>query len=130
MDDADEIMRRRRQVWACYYERFEELEQHGHLRRPIVPAGCVHNGHMFYLLLAGLDLRTRVLTHLNENGVNAVFHFVPLHSSDAGRRFGRASGVMDFTEATAAGLVRLPLWIGMDEDDVDRVAGLVRDALT
>jgi dTDP-4-amino-4,6-dideoxygalactose transaminase len=129
MEEADQITRRRRQVWSWYYERFGELERRGCVRRPIVPAGCEHNAHMFYLLVSDLATRTRLLAYLNENRVNAVFHYVPLHSSDAGRRFGRASGALPRTNAAADGLIRLPLWVGMDEDDVERVAGLVQGAL-
>jgi dTDP-4-amino-4,6-dideoxygalactose transaminase len=129
MEEAHEITRRRREVWSWYYERFGELERKGCVRRPIVPVGCEHNAHMFYLLVSDLATRTRLLACLNENGVNAVFHYVPLHSSVAGRRFGRSSGSLRNTNATADRLVRLPLWVGMDQDDVDRVAGLVQSAL-
>ncbi len=129
MEEAHEITQRRRQVWSWYYERFGELERQGSVRRPIVPAGCQHNAHMFYLLVGDLATRTRLLAHLNENDVNAVFHYVPLHSSEAGRRFGQASGSLRKTDVAADGLIRLPLWIGMEQDDVDRVAGLVQGAL-
>ena len=129
MEEEHEITRRRREVWSWYYERFGELERKDCLRRPIVPAGCEHNAHMFYVLLSNLETRTRLIAYLNNNGVNAVFHYVPLHSSVAGRRFGRASGPLPNTNAAADRLVRLPLWVGMGQDDVDRVAGLVQSAL-
>ena len=80
---------------------------------------------MFYLLVPDLPARSRLLGYLNENGVNAVFHYVPLHSSIAGRRFGRVAGSMTHTDDVADRLIRLPLWVGMDQNDVDRVADLV-----
>jgi len=129
MQQADLITERRLEVWGWYYERFADLERHGCARRPIVPSDCQHNAHMFYLLLADLATRTRVLVYLNENGVNAVFHYVPLHSSAAGRRFGRVSGALPHTDAAADRLVRLPLWVGMSQDDVDWVVELVWRAL-
>lgn len=130
MEGADEITRRRREVWQWYDDRFAGLERRGAVRRPVVPAACVHNGHMFYLLVDDLATRTRLLAFLNQNGVNAVFHYVPLHASEAGRRFGRAFGSLPHTVASADRLLRLPLWVGMDEDDVDRVAALVEQALS
>jgi dTDP-4-amino-4,6-dideoxygalactose transaminase len=129
MEEADRITRARREVWDWYYERFAELERQDCARRPIVPGGCDHNAHMFYLLVRDLETRTRVISLLNENAVNAVFHYVPLHSSPAGRRFGRAHGPLPRTDAASDGLIRLPLWIGMTSDDVDRVARLVEEGL-
>lgn len=126
---ADEITDRRREVWSWYYERFEALEQRELVRRPIVPPGCEHNAHMFYLLVSDLDTRTRVLSFLNANGVNAVFHYVPLHSSAAGQRYGRVVGSMRNTDAVSERLIRLPLWVGMNQADVDRVGILVEQAL-
>ena len=129
MHRADEITCRRRQVWSWYYERFAALEQRELVRRPIVPHGCEHNAHMFYLLVSDLETRTYVLSFLNANGVNAVFHYVPLHSSAAGQRYGRVVGSMRNTDAVSQRLIRLPLWVGMNQSDVDRVGTLVEQAL-
>jgi dTDP-4-amino-4,6-dideoxygalactose transaminase len=130
LQEADETTRRRREVWSWYYRRFEDLERTGVLRRPIVPGGCEHNAHMFYVLVQDPGARSSLLGYLNENGVNAVFHYVPLHSSVAGRRFGRAVGSMSRTNDVADRLIRLPLWVGMDQNDVDRVADLVGRGLS
>jgi dTDP-4-amino-4,6-dideoxygalactose transaminase len=129
MEQAIEITRTRLQIWQWYYDRFAELEAGGRLRRPVVPAHCSHNAHMFYVILTELDTRSRVLARLNEWGVNAVFHYVPLHSSPAGLRFGRTAGSMRHTDAISQRLVRLPLWVGMNERDVDRVASCMKRAL-
>lgn len=125
LQEAEAITRRRREVWEWYYGRFEELERTGVLRRPFVPDGCEHNAHMFYVLVQDLAARSRLLGYLNQHGVNAVFHYVPLHSSIAGTRYGRAVGSMRHTNDITERLIRLPLWVGMDQDDVDRVVDLV-----
>ena len=122
MEHADDIRARRLQVWNWYYERLARLEASGRLRRPIIPPGCEHNAHMFYVLVADLDTRTRVISRLNEEGINAVFHYVPLHSSPAGLALGRVHGSMEQTESISARLVRLPMWIGLQQSDCDRVA--------
>jgi dTDP-4-amino-4,6-dideoxygalactose transaminase len=89
---------------------------------PSIPAECVHNAHLFRVLLPPHVSRSDALHELNHRGVNAVFHYVPLHSSPAGRRFGRTASRMDVTDDASARLVRLPLWFGMDPDVPARVA--------
>jgi len=121
LEHADAATAERLRVWNRYHEAFAKLEEAGRVRRPIVPEGCVHNAHMYYLLLAEAEHRAVVLRELNATGVNAVFHYVPLHSSPAGRVFGRTGGPLPVTEALAARLIRLPLWIGLDKDQIDRV---------
>jgi dTDP-4-amino-4,6-dideoxygalactose transaminase len=129
LQHAHEITRRRLEVWNWYHERFAELDLRGAVRRPTIPHGCEHNAHMFYVLVRSLETRTQVLSYLNANGVNAVFHYVPLHSSVAGRRYGRVAGSMRNTDDASVRLIRLPLWVGMTQDDVDRVATLIERAL-
>ena len=129
LEDADAITRRRLSVWGRYHAWAEPLEKQGLLRRPIVPAHCVHNAHMYYILLPTLEARTRFIGTLKEHGVSAVFHYIPLHSSPAGQRFGRASGNLAMTVDTADRLVRLPLWAELDEH-MDTVLAAANDALT
>jgi dTDP-4-amino-4,6-dideoxygalactose transaminase len=95
------------------------------LRRPVVPPHCTHNAHMFYVLVSDLETRTRLLRELNDQGINAVFHYVPLHSSPAGRAYGRPHGRLQHTEQISEQLVRLPLWIGLEQADVERIAEAV-----
>jgi dTDP-4-amino-4,6-dideoxygalactose transaminase len=97
------------------------LESQGLLRRPIVPADCQHNGHMYYILVPSEAERPRVLEGLKENGIGAVFHYVPLHSSPAGMRFGRAHGELALTTALSQRLIRLPMWFGLSEAQQQRV---------
>lgn len=88
-EEAERITRIRLDLWNRYHESFESLEQRGLLRRPIIPQGCSHNAHMYYVLLAPSADREEVLARLTSEGIGAVFHYVPLHDSPAGRRYGR-----------------------------------------
>ena len=119
MDDAERITRERLALWDRYHAAFATLEQRGLARRPIVPAHCRHNAHMYYLLLSDLDSRTRFIATLKERGVHPVFHYIPLHSAPAGRRYARTNGTLDVTDRVSDCLVRLPMWLdGMDQQQV------------
>ena len=94
---------------------FRSLEQAGRVRRPIIPNGCVHNAHMYYLLLKDLDDRTKFIDDLKSQGVHCVFHYVPLHNSPYGLKVARTHGDLVVTEELADRLVRLPLWVDLEE---------------
>ena len=128
LEDETEITRARLWIWDAYFARFEKLDAQGTIRRPIVPDDRGHNAHMFYVLLAPTLNRAAVLAFLDAHGVNAVFHYVPLHSSPAGRRFGRLGSPIAVTDDVAARLVRLPLWVGMADDAPQIVADAVEAA--
>jgi dTDP-4-amino-4,6-dideoxygalactose transaminase len=115
MEEARGITEKRLDLWHRYHEALSPLEDAGKLRRPVIPDDCQHNAHMYYILLESLKKRAEVITKLKEQGVLAVFHYVPLHSSPAGKKYGRISGELNNTEELADRLLRLPLWIGMDE---------------
>lgn len=117
LEEAESITSRRIQIWDRYHSLFEELEAEGLLRRPVVPEHCGHNAHMYYLLLPEGVCRDSVLASMKDDGVNAVFHYVPLHSSPAGQRYGRVSGSMKNTDKLSQQLIRLPLWIGISYDE-------------
>jgi dTDP-4-amino-4,6-dideoxygalactose transaminase len=117
--EVDEITARRLAIWNRYHDAFAHLEEAGRLRRPIVPAHCRHNAHMYYLLLPDLDTRTRFIATLKTAGIHCVFHYVPLHSAPAGVRYGRAEGALAMTDRAGECLVRLPLWLpDMDQPRV------------
>jgi dTDP-4-amino-4,6-dideoxygalactose transaminase len=120
MEEADAITRRRLDIWARYHEAFAGLEDSGRIRRPIVPGDCIHNAHMYYLLMPSLESRSAFIERLQLAGINPVFHYVPLHSSPFGRSAGRWAGDMTNTESASECLVRLPLWLGL-EDQLDTV---------
>ena len=129
LEAADSITERRLAIWNRYQEGFAELEADGLVRRPVVPEDRVHNAHMYYLLLPDLGRRTRFIAELGARQILAVFHYVPLHSSPAGARIGRAHGELTQTDELSARLVRLPLWAGMDEATVSRVIAAAREIL-
>jgi dTDP-4-amino-4,6-dideoxygalactose transaminase len=129
LEDADAITSERLRLWALYHAALEPLERQGRLRRPVVPDDCRHNAHMYYVLAGNLATRSRLLRGLAERGINAVFHYVPLHSSPAGRKFGRAHGELPHTADLADRLIRLPLWLGMGEAEIIRVVSAIRQTL-
>jgi dTDP-4-amino-4,6-dideoxygalactose transaminase len=127
LEEADRITEGRLLSWQRYHELLEPLESQGVLRRPIVPEGCTHNAHMYYVLLGqGID-RQILLDEFKRNGVWSVFHYVPLHSSPAGQRYGRTFGSLDVTNQQSERLVRLPLWSGLTEDQQNKVVDIVKD---
>jgi dTDP-4-amino-4,6-dideoxygalactose transaminase len=125
LEEAQRITAERLAVWQRYHEMLAPLESQGLLRRPIVPADCQHNGHMYYILVPSQAERHKVLAGLKENGIGAVFHYVPLHSSPAGLRFGRAHGNLPLTTSLSQRLVRLPMWLGLSELQQQRVCGVL-----
>lgn len=120
MEEADVITRRRLSIWAAYHEAFCGLESAGKVRRPVVTPTCTHNAHMYYLLLPDLTTRTLFIDHMKQQGVGCVFHYVPLGDSPAGRKFGRNHEPLTVTRDVADRLVRLPLWLDM-EDQQDEI---------
>lgn len=129
MEEAELITSRRLDIWNAYHEAFAQLELNGALRRPVVPQVCEHNAHMYYLLMPNLEKRTRVLANLKEMGVNAVFHYVPLHSSPAGMKYGRIHGEMSVTNLQSDCLLRLPLWVGLNPSRQGEVVKILGDSL-
>ena len=125
MHDADHINLRRLEIWDKYHSTFEVMEQVGRFRRPVIPNGCNHNGHMYYLLLRDLGCRTAFIAAMKREDVGCVFHYVPLHSSPRGLLCGRPNGMLPVTNDLADRLVRLPLWVGLD----DAVAAKIRFVL-
>ena len=115
MEEAQAITQRRLDIWKEYHEGLAALESAGKVRRPIVPAHCRHNAHMYYLLAEDLAVRTRLLEYLWKEGILSVFHYVPLHSSPAGMRYGRCGGSLRTTEKISDQLVRLPLFFELNE---------------
>lgn len=129
LDDAASITLERRATWGFYHDAFAGLEASNlGVRRPIVPAHCEHNGHIYYLLLPDRTRRDALIQGLRQRQIGAPFHYVPLHSSPAGQRFGRAVGSLTHTDEVSERLIRLPLWSGMTgerEQVVDCVYELV-----
>jgi dTDP-4-amino-4,6-dideoxygalactose transaminase len=128
-EDADRITQERLASWQRYHELLAPLEATGLLRRHVVPDGCQHNAHMYYVLLAPEIDRQKVLDEFRRNDISSVFHYVPLHSSPAGRRYGRVHGSLDVTNRQSEQLVRLPLWMGLVGAQQERVLGVLKTAI-
>ena len=121
LQEADKINNDRLAAWDRYYKGFEQLEQEGFVTRPFIPEECKHNAHMFYLKAEDLETRTKLISFLKENGVMAVFHYVPLHSAPAGEKFGEFVGEDKYTTKESDRLVRLPMYYGLSESETDKV---------
>jgi len=126
MEEVDAITRRRLAIWGTYHQWFAEAERAGKLRRPIVPGHCVQNAHMYYVLLPDLPTRTAAIENLRKLGVQSVFHYIPLHSSPAGRKYARAHGELPVTDDIADRLLRLPLWVGMEDRQTEIIQAVLR----
>jgi dTDP-4-amino-4,6-dideoxygalactose transaminase len=118
MEDADNITRQRLAIWNTYHQTLVEAEQVGKLRRPIVPLDCEQNAHMYYLLMPDLAMRTALIEKLRKVGINTVFHYIPLHSAPAGLKYSRAHGDLTLTSEISERLVRLPLWVGLQGEQM------------
>ena len=129
MDEAESITQNRLDIWHSYHEALSSFEAVEKLRRPVIPEYCFHNAHMYYILLDSLEQRTDLIKKLEAKGVSGVFHYVPLHSSPAGQKYGRVNGKMTQTEDLAVRLLRLPLWIGLDKEKLGIVIDCLSEAL-
>ncbi len=128
-EQAKEITNRRLNSWEIYHQLLVSMEDQSVIRRPIIPSDCQHNAHMYYVLLSdGID-RSKVLDYLNNQGINTVFHYVPLHSSPAGKLHGRQSGLLKNTDSLSSKLIRLPLWIGITRQEQKYVVDSLKQAL-
>lgn len=124
--NSKEINRKRMDVWNRYNNFFEKYEQQGQIRRPIIPDDCVHNAHMYYILFNDLATRTKFISYLKENNVSSVFHYIPLHSSPAGIKYGRTHGDMAITDKVSDTLVRLPLFYELSEDNINYIFEVIQ----
>jgi dTDP-4-amino-4,6-dideoxygalactose transaminase len=125
LEKADEILARRQAIFRRYREELAPLERRGVVRLPVVPADCEPNGHLFYAITETEAVRDELLAYLDASGVNAVFHYVPLHDSPAGLRFGRCAGSLTNTESISSRLLRLPCYVGLQEAQQQRVIDLM-----
>ena len=122
---ADKINDNRLATWDKYYKAFKPLADDGKVELPVIPEGCVHNAHMFYLKCKNLEERTEFIKHMKENEILCTFHYVPLHSAPAGLKFGRFDGEDEYTTSESERLVRLPMYYGLDNEDRNKVINKV-----
>jgi dTDP-4-amino-4,6-dideoxygalactose transaminase len=121
MENADQIIAKRNLIFELYMEGLQPLAEKGYIQLPVTRNDCRSNGHMFYIITGSLDERTALIKFLKEHGINAVFHYVPLHSSPAGQLYGRACGPMEVTQRVSDCLLRLPLYYEMTTENVQYV---------
>ena len=126
LECADMINTDRLTSWQRYYERLESLKEKGRLDLPYIPKECMHNAHMFYIKVRDIEERTALIAFLKEKGIGTAFHYVPLHSSEAGRRYGRFCGEDRFTTTESERLLRLPMYYGLTETDVDYITDNIK----
>ena len=116
LEEAEMINNDRLKTWNLYYKGLKELEERGLIELPVIPSNCEHNAHMFYIKCKDLEERTQLIKHLKDNEILAVFHYIPLHSAEAGIRYGRFHGKDEFTTRESERLLRLPLYYGLEEE--------------
>lgn len=122
LEVADQINEDRRKSWNQYLELLKPLKNAGRIELPVIPEGCIHNAHMFYMKVKDIEERTKLLQYLKENGISAVFHYIPLHTAPAGKKYGRFSGEDRYTTKESEKLLRLPMYYGLKEKEVEYVA--------
>jgi dTDP-4-amino-4,6-dideoxygalactose transaminase len=130
LEQSEWITAQRMRIWSRYHAALAELESRGALRRPVVPPGSRHNAHMYYVLLPTVRERDAMMAALAQMGVISVFHYVPLHSSPAGQRLGRSAARLPVAEDISGRLLRLPLWVGMSDEQIDHVIDSVYRVVT
>ena len=127
IENPDLINDDRLNSWNTYYKLLKPLEDEGKLELPVIPDGCVHNAHMFYIKLKDIDERSAMIKHLRQYAIGSVFHYIPLHTSPAGQRFGRFFGDDVFTTRESERLLRLPLYYGLKENQVEFICEKVKE---
>lgn len=125
LQNAEEITSNRMAAWNQYYQELKDLSDSGKIELPCIPKECKHNAHMFYIKAKDLQERTKLIAYLKENGVMAVFHYIPLHTAPAGKKYGIFNGQDMYTTKESERLVRLPLYYGITAEDIDRVTALM-----
>lgn len=121
LEKADEINQNRLHIWNTYNKAFSTLKTAGKIELPYIPEGCEHNAHMYYIKCKDLETRQNFIQYMKDNDVLCVFHYVPLHSAPAGLKFGVFSGKDEYTTIESDKLVRLPLYYGMSDEDLQYV---------
>lgn len=127
LEKAQEIYDDRMNSWNQYYEMLKPLAEAGYIELPYVPEECVHNAHMFYIKAKDLEERTRLIDYLKSHGVGAVFHYIPLHSAPAGRKFGKFVGQDTYTTKESERLMRLPMYYGLQSEELEFVVKQIFD---
>ncbi len=130
LEQADRINDNRLDTWNYYNENLKILEDEGYIQRPYIPEECKHNAHMYYIKAKDLEERTNLIKYLKENGVQAVFHYIPLHTAPAGIKYGRFNGEDKYTTKESDRLLRLPMYYNLQKEDAEKVVQTIKDFYT
>ncbi len=125
LEKANEINKDRLISWQIYYDGLKRLKANDLIELPSIPNNCIHNAHMFYIKSKNIDERTKLIEYLKDNNIYTVFHYIPLHSSPAGIKFGKFSGIDGFTTSESEKLIRLPMYYGLKSEDINRICGVL-----
>lgn len=127
LESADKINENRLSIWQQYYELLEPLQKQGKLGLPVVPNDIRHNAHMFYIKTKNLEERTQLMAYLKEREIQTAFHYIPLHSAEAGRKYACFDGVDEYTTKESERLLRLPMWYGLSTEYIDLICMKIQD---
>ncbi len=127
LEIADQINDKRLSLYRQYDEQLKPLAERGLIERPVIPEGCVNNGHMYYIKVKDIEERTELIKFLEKHGIMAVFHYIPLHTAPAGKRFGRFFGEDRYTTKESERLLRLPMYYELTPDEVTEITGVVKE---
>ena len=127
LEEREKIYNKRMAVYDYYHKNLAHLAAEGKIEQPFVPEGCTHNAHMYYIKVHDMEVRTRLIRYLREKGICSVFHYVPLHSAPAGKKYGRFAGEDVYTTKESERLLRLPMFYNLDMEDVKRVTDAVAE---
>lgn len=127
LEKAHAITQRRIVIWNDYHGKMEELEKYGLIKRPFIPSYCQHNGHLYYIVTKGSEIRNNLIEFLKKRGIYAPFHYVPLHSSPGGKKYARFDGTMEITDNVSSSLIRLPLFYDIKDKEIEYVVNSIYD---
>ncbi len=130
LEHADEILADRMRSWNRYYEKLADLAADGLINLPVIPEGCAHNAHMFYIKVKDIAERDRLIKFLKSRGIDTVFHYIPLHTAPAGKKWGRFVGEDRFTTVESERLLRLPMYFRLKDEEIDQVVNSIKDFYT
>ena len=126
LEKADDLYNERMHIWETYYKLLKPSADKGDLALPVIPEGIVHNAHIFYIKTTSLEERTALIDYLKKRNIHAVFHYVPLHTAEAGLKYGRFSGIDECTTAESEKLLRLPMYYGLSDNEVLTVVNTIK----
>jgi dTDP-4-amino-4,6-dideoxygalactose transaminase len=129
LEEAENLTEKRLKLWEIYHYLMKRLEEKNLLSRPIIPSSCDHNAHMYYILLPKDQDRDKIIQYMKENGIQTISHYVPLHNSPAGKRFGKSSGSLAVTESVSDRILRMPMWVGLTESQIEYIVNTLEQAL-